>query len=507
MKSINKYIFIALAILTFSGCNEYLDINKDPNVLSDAPAAKVLLPSAELKIANNLMGWDFGFAGGFWSQYWTQSYTASQFKTLCEYNPVSFGTAYNDLTAGALLDLSAIKTMTASSASTTGYYFISEALSIYTWQIMTDVWGDIPYSEALKGSEGVVSPKFDKGQDIYADLLLRVEKLISTDISNASIDAKYDFLFAGNMTSWMEFAKSLKLKLMIRLSETGSYDNSKLISFIESSNFISKSAKISGSVWADNQEGKRHPMREFEEGQALYLSTNVIGCKTFIDYLKNNSDPRINTLFTAPSAGHKGAFFGDFDSKFDSDKNGTTDDKEVYSKALFTATQDLIVMSMWEIDFYIAEVYARAGNHVKAKLYYEEGVNESLKQHGITNSSILTTGYATWVDGTLDSELKQIAMQKWVANANYQHIESFLERNRLKYPAVNEIDIKLDRNGAFLNFPVGDLTLSVNGRAKTNGLLPSSPVYPDAVLTRNTNAPAQKVDLLVKVWWDKKAGK
>lgn len=86
------------------------------------------------------MGWDFGFAGGFWSEYWTQKYTASQFKSICEYTETSFSTAYSNLTAGVLKDLKEIKTV-AEESGNTGNYFVAEALSIYTWQILTDVWG------------------------------------------------------------------------------------------------------------------------------------------------------------------------------------------------------------------------------------------------------------------------------------------------------------------------------------------------------------------------------
>ena len=71
--------------------------------------------------------------------------------------------------------------------------------------------------------------------------------------------------------------------------------------------------------------------------------------------------------------------------------------------------------------FYIAEVYARASNLVKAKEYYDMGVKASLSQHGISDTDILNN-YAEWVDGTQEQNIKQIAMQKWVANANYQHI-------------------------------------------------------------------------------------
>lgn len=504
-KNILKFTLVLLTIFATS-CDNYLDTNQDPNVLGTTDNPQILLPSAQVQLGNNLMGWDFGFGGGYWSQYWTQSYTASQFKSLCEYQETSFSNAYTGLTAGTLNDLKRIKTLSAEPKNQ-GYYFIAEALSIYTWQIMTDVWGDIPYYEALKGDEGVNSPVFDSSNEIYADLLVRIDALLAMDTTELTVANSYDFIYEGDMAEWVKFANSLKLKLMIRLSETSNYNNADLVAFISNNSFLTNSAKISGNYWSDDKEGKKHPMREFSTGGANYLSTNVIGCKTFIDYLNSNDDPRLDALFTAPSSGHQGAFFGDFDSKKDSDIDGTFDDDEEYSEALFTADMDLMIMTDWEVNFYIAEVYARANNLANAKTYYDMAVTASLSQNSINDLDIISTGYAAWVNGSVEENIKQIAMQKWVANANYQHIESFLERNRTKYPAVSEIDVKSDRNFAFLNFPVGKFTISVNGREKTNGYLPASAVYPDVVLYRNTNAPAQKVDLLEKIWWNQKIGK
>ncbi len=502
-----KYKIIAISLACLSvfgwGCDNYLDINEDPDVLRDIPVAKVVLPAAELNLANQLMGWDFGIGAGFWSEYWTQAYDASQFKTLCQYEETSFSATYSALTAGVLLDCKRMKTV-ATTNNNTGVYYAAEALSIFTWQIMTDVWGDIPYFEALKGDEGIVSPKFDEGSVIYADLLTRVDALLAINISEASLPGSYDFIYAGDLDQWKLFANSLKLKLMMRLSETDTYNNAAVVSFIESAEFLKNNAGISGSTWSDGQEGKRHPMREFEEGGADYLSSNVIASKNFLDYLEVNSDPRLDVLFEMTGGYHLGGFFGDFASKEDSDVNGTLDEDEDYSQAVFSATQDLVIMSTWEVNFYIAEAYARAGNNANAKMYYDIAVNASLAQHGVAND-IITTGYATWVDGSVEQGIKQIAMQKWVANANYQHVESFLERNRTKYPAVNTIDIRKDRADAYTNFPVGDFTVSIEGRGKTNAKLPTSPIYPMNVLTRNENAPAQKQDLLEKVWWNKKA--
>ncbi|MDD4438077.1 MAG: SusD/RagB family nutrient-binding outer membrane lipoprotein [Tissierellia bacterium] len=503
MKSKLLIIFsVIIMLFTAVSCNDWLDVNHDPNALEQIPDAKVLLPAAEIGVANNLMGWDFGFAGAFWVEYWTQSYTASQFKSLTEYLPQEFNTSYQSLMREPLIDLKRIKTMTAEDENK-GYYFIAEALSIFTWQIITDVWGDIPYTEALRADEGILHPVQDKGQDIYADLMKRVDALLDIDLNNSFIDPKFDYIYEGDLDAWYRFANSLKLKLMLRLSETPQYNNGTVLSFIQDADFLLSSAKIPGTVWNDAMEGKRHPMREFEAGGANYFSTNVIAAKNFIDYLNNNEDPRMATLFT----GTKGAFYGDFDSKEDSDGNGTNDDKETYAKVRFTGDMDLVLMSDWEVNFYIAEVYTRASQNVQAQNYYKKGVTASLNQHGVTDADIIESGYAAWVTGTVEQNIKQIAMQKWVANANYQHIESFLERNRTKYPSVNEIDIAADRVAANSNFPAGDLTISVKGRALLNGNLPASPLYPSSYIFRNTNAPKQKANVGEKVWWNVKAGK
>ncbi|MFA5229392.1 MAG: SusD/RagB family nutrient-binding outer membrane lipoprotein, partial [Candidatus Paceibacterota bacterium] len=402
MKS--KFIIIftlVIMLFTVNGCSDWLDVNHDPNALEEIPDAKVLLPAAELGVANNLMGWDFGFAGAYWVEYWTQAYTASQFKTLCEYLPQDFNTTYQSLMREPMTDLKRIITMTANDENR-GYYFVAEALSIFTWQIITDVWGDMPYFEALRADEGILHPVQDSGEDIYADLMTRIDALLETDLSGSYIDASSDFIFEGDLDQWYRFANSLKLKLMIRLSETPQFNNAAVLSFINGADLLTTSAKIPGTIWADDQEGKRHPMREFEAGGANYFSTNVIASKNFIDYLNLNDDPRLATLFS----GTRGAFFGDFDSKEDTDNNGTTDDKETYAKVRFPGNMDIMLMSEWEVNFYLAEVFARATQDTKAKDYYEKGVRASLLQHGITEEDIIdASGYAAWQGGSTDTKL------------------------------------------------------------------------------------------------------
>jgi hypothetical protein len=486
------------------GCSEdWFDINKDPNKLSELPSADVVIPAAQLAIANQLMGWDMGLAGAVWSQYVTQNHNASQFRAIDQYDETSFDNAYFGIFPGALNDLKAIKT-SAEENENKGNLLLSESLSIYLWQIAVDTWGDVPYFEALDAENA--TPKFDDAEAIYADLETRINALLAMDFTGAEITPKFDFIFAGDINQWIRFANSVKLKLMLRQSETAGYSNAAVLAFVQSADFLQTSAQIDGGVWEDKEE-KRHPMAEFEEGGAGYLSTNLIASRTLIDYLQVNADPRINSIFTAPSGGHKGAFQGDFSSEEDSDLNGTDDDQEEYSTFEFSNNLPIPFISAWEVEFYIAEVYARAGDNANAKAHYDAGVAASLAAHGIGSTITGVGEYAEWTNGTVEEGIKQIAMQKWVSYAKYQHWEAVLERNRTKYPAVNEIDIAKDRNDAHINFPTGDFTISVNGRLKLQGNLPSSPLYPNAVLTRNTNAPGQKANLGTKIWWDKKAGK
>jgi hypothetical protein len=211
-------ISVLFMLLASSSCNDWLDVNHDPNALEEIPDAKVLLPAAQVGIGNNLMGWDFGFGGAFWVEYWTQSYTASQFKSLTEYLPQEFNTAYQSLMREPMNDLKRIKTMSAEDENK-GYYFVAEALSIFTWQIITDVWGDMPYFEALKVDEGILHPKQDTGAAIYEDLMLRINALLETDLSGSSISPESDFIFEGDLDQWYRFANSQYKEKYLRIKK------------------------------------------------------------------------------------------------------------------------------------------------------------------------------------------------------------------------------------------------------------------------------------------------
>ena len=88
------------------------------------------------------------------------------------------------------------------------------------FSFMTDFYGDIYYSEALKGREGILYPKYDKQADIYTGLLKELDEA-NTMIKEGTepISETYDLMYAGDKVKWQKFANSLKLRLLMRASK------------------------------------------------------------------------------------------------------------------------------------------------------------------------------------------------------------------------------------------------------------------------------------------------
>ena len=96
---------------------------------------------------------------------------------------------------------------------------IFNIFSVLVFSFMTDFYGDIYYSEALKAKEGILYPKYDKQQDIYTGLLQELDEANTLIASGTEpLSATYDLVFKGNKLQWQKFANSLKLRLLMRAS-------------------------------------------------------------------------------------------------------------------------------------------------------------------------------------------------------------------------------------------------------------------------------------------------
>ena len=116
-----------------------------------------------------------------------------------------------------LIDLKTIENNT-SATNDKLYLGISQLLQVYTFSVLTDIFGDIPYSDALQLSS-ILTPAYDKQEDIYNDLLVQVDNGIANVTTNAgSNPGTADVIYGGSATKWAAFGNSLKLRLLNHLS-------------------------------------------------------------------------------------------------------------------------------------------------------------------------------------------------------------------------------------------------------------------------------------------------
>ncbi|MBK8501256.1 MAG: SusD/RagB family nutrient-binding outer membrane lipoprotein [Saprospiraceae bacterium] len=102
--------------------------------------------------------------------------------------------------------------------SWTNLHNMAQVSYIYTMQIMTDLYGNVPYSEANKGIEGIFFPKYDSQESIYKDMLAKLETAANAIGSGPDAVGAADVIFQGDFAKWKKFTNSMMLRLAMRVS-------------------------------------------------------------------------------------------------------------------------------------------------------------------------------------------------------------------------------------------------------------------------------------------------
>jgi len=201
------YLFAVLAMLTVTpGCKRFLDVNKNVNDPTSVPLA-LLLSNCERNISNNLaLGSGLGGVMSVYTHQTTGRVGADRYGS---------GSAGWDNLYSAITNLDVIiKDGTAQSRFK--YSGIAKILKAYTFSVLVDVYGDVPFSEFNKFEDGITQPHFDHGVDIYPKLFTMLDEGIA-DINNAAINPSVpgndDYIYKGNTSRWIKAANTIKLKL------------------------------------------------------------------------------------------------------------------------------------------------------------------------------------------------------------------------------------------------------------------------------------------------------
>ncbi|MGL1886049.1 MAG: SusD/RagB family nutrient-binding outer membrane lipoprotein [Reichenbachiella sp.] len=483
-----KYIIICLviAVAILPSCDDYLDINVDPNNASDAPP-ELVFPAATLSVIS-VIGGDYAISGNIWSQYWTQSTSSNQYKNVDGFNLQSDfqQVRFQELYAGALNDLKFTKSKS-SETENWNFYLMSTVLEVYAFQVLADLYGEIPFDDALLGNESNFASSYLGGEAVYDSLILRLDNALSKDfdaITNTD-PGTADFVFGGDMDAWIQFANTLKLKLFLRNSEARPTVASQGIDalYADGVEFLLMDAAVTGFTDVANAS---NPLYEQDRRQ-LNTPNNLRASTTFVDFLQSNADPRLNVLYETPVNGGviTGLRQGDYD------RPTTEIDPDDISRAVVEATDPVHFFTTAEVLFLQAEAAVRGYGTGDAKTLYDAAVMAAFDMYGFDATTFVAVGgNYEFPSGTFDQNLEAVMMQKWAAQARVNGLESWFDHLRTGYPLENT---------STSTFVSGQLNYPVNG--VTSNRFPRRLLYPDSEVSRNPNTPDQ-MDIFTSVWWD-----
>ena len=476
--------FLLFLFLVTSSCKKTLDINEDPNNSTRA-SVDLVLPTAQVYTAYN-MGSPYQVLGGIWGQFWTQGPTANQYNNYEQYAMTSgsFSRQWESMYSGPLADFKYLHDEGVR-VGRENYAAIGKLMQAYIFQYLTDLHGDIPFSEALDPANA--TPKFDPQEEVYNGLITMVDEgLALIDENSADHPGTDDLIYGGDMAQWRRFGNTLKLRIYLRqayvrpsVAEAGIK-----AMYAAGARFLEtgQDANIQFSTETFNQ----HPL--YRTNEAL-TPDDILASNTAISYLQATNDPRIAVFYIpatkAPNAGR----YAGIDQGNGKNLTGTLD-ANMWSKMGAAVggpsgggDAPVILMSAAESYFLQAEAVARGWGSGNARTLYESGISSSFLYWGLSMAQA-TTYYSQALvaypaGGSLEQRIDAIITQKWISMNGTQNLEAWTEWRRTGYPDIFQVS-KVSNIGNV--FPVRIL-------------------YADSEVSRNPNTPTQR-SITDKVWWD-----
>ncbi|MES2545132.1 MAG: SusD/RagB family nutrient-binding outer membrane lipoprotein [Bacteroidota bacterium] len=304
IKNNKTKIVLLLATSVFLSCSDYLDVNTDTDTPSIAPLNQ-LLTNTQVGLNNAT---DFNNYSASILSVYTHQTTAREEQD-------QYGTRVDNINLknewdNIYLTLNDLETLInqGTGSGDMVYVGVAQMEKVYLMSIAVDLWGDVPYSEASKLKEGIVSPKFDDQAEIYASLFTLIETAKTNIASNAGTKkpgATDDLFYKGDTAKWIRFANTFKLKLynQTRLLTTG-FDQAGFDALIADNNFMTSNADDFQFIQTSNQSPTDERNKYFVES---YASTQFGTYQSpwFYEILKGvnpnihngNPDPRMKYYF------------------------------------------------------------------------------------------------------------------------------------------------------------------------------------------------------------------
>lgn len=413
-KYIKSIILTALSVGLLTGCQSELDdFNENPNdPITSTPS--LLLSAMEVStFSTHTMGlirtsniFDQHLAGTSVGQLGDiQRYIVTEQDINNEWNTLYSTTLMN----GFILNRDF--------ASKYPYYNgIGQVLTAINLGYATDLWGDVPYDEAFRADEGIRTPKYNTQQEIYQRLqtildesIVNFKKPVS---SNLSVPASDDFIFNGNTQKWIQIAYVLKGRYALRLTQVDTQAAQKALDYIQESG-ISSNNDDANTFFPGTSNGLNQ-WYAFDKSRANYLKTGAY----FVNYLKDNSDPRLTFSIAKNKAGN-------YSGNAPDDLDTTT--SSYIGSAYASSNSAVGIVTYAEAKFIEAEAKLRLGQDAKSSL--KEAVGASVLK---VTGTAATSEFIDTATSTIN--LENIIQQKYLAL--FLTMEPYNDYRRTGFPEL-----------------------------------------------------------------------
>lgn len=473
MKNFIYKSLFALVLLGFAACDDFGDIDIDPNNPTKVEPA-TLLTNAE-RTVSSVVG---SAIGVLYAQHMAEiTYTEdSRYQSIQSDHSGWYTGALQDLQRVIALNTDPeTKDAASISGSNENQIAAAKILQMYFLHHITDRWGPLPWAEALQAEEGVITPGFDSQEEIYNTIFQELKDAVAMIDESGTISG--DFILGGDMAKWKQFANTIRMVAALRISDVNATLAETEFNAAVAAGLLTETLFYPYLAETANQ----NPWY----GRFITRSDFALS-EIFVNNLKDYNDPRLAS-FADPTQSSGTEIIGMPYGLANSDFNPVN---VSFPNSTYVKAQDapVAMYSLAQIKFSLAEAAARGWTNGDAEALYKEAIMTSWEQWGVSGADFDAYYAQPEVAYSADMWQAKIGYQKWVA-LYLQGYEAWAEYRRLDQP------------GNLLIVPEEPFSLS--------GQIPMRNMYANDIA--NLNAPGYEEALRLlggpdsdgtQLWWD-----
>ena len=378
----------------------------------------------------------------------------------------------------------------------------AEIWQVYVFQIITDLWGDIPYTDALKGMTNLqFTPAYDRQQGIYNALIEKLQNAVSAfDPSQKFFNPESDLVYDGDISKWEAFGNSLMLRLATRINQADFEKYAEVVQHLQDEPMMENQADA--AVFPFNSVAKNHLWETMYRNESTVQNNPS---KFFVDLIVERNDPRVKVFFEkAPLSflpfidEYKGVpnllpnnspEWNNYNLNDELGVEGEWGDISKIGAWFLNNNTPGVIMNYSEVCFLLAEASLNGLWNEDALELLKDGVRANMEFYNLyakDENYLSQEEIEDYLSTLTEANLEEIITQKWISFAYEQGFEAYAEYRRTGFPQLVDYfgsPVDQDMFPVRVPYPYSEFTLN---NANYNAALEMQ--GPD--------------DEFTKLWWD-----